>query len=174
MLREPEGPAGKGPRLCLSWCRPFWRGKNSAMSNLVKKHHPRQKKYTPMIFFPKEKQNVGTVWHCHQCQHLALVRLGCRNSLTRRLNHHSHGGSNGQQTGKVSVAAAPTSLRLLRTGGWLCGAALCEVSSFGERGLCSQEQSKGEPKTSQTLSLFPGDGAAKDGSGHLWRDACSP
>lgn len=61
-----------------------------------------------MLFFPKEKQNVGTVWHCHQRQHLALVRLGCRNSLTRRLNHHSHSGSNGQWTGKASVAAAPT------------------------------------------------------------------
>lgn len=107
MLREPEGPAGKGLRLCLSWCRPFRRGKNSAMSNLVKKHHTRQEKYTVMLFFPKEKQNVGIVWHCHQCQHLALVRLGCRNSLTRRLNHHSHRGSNGQQTGKASVAAAP-------------------------------------------------------------------
>lgn len=91
----------------MSWCRPFWRGKNSAMSNLVKKHHTRQEKYTVMLFFPKEKQNVGIVWHCHQCQHLALVRLGCRNSLTRRLNHHSHRGSNGQRTGKASVAAAP-------------------------------------------------------------------
>lgn len=50
MLREPEGPAGKGLRLCLSWCRPFWRGKNSAMSNLVKKHHTRQEKYTVMLF----------------------------------------------------------------------------------------------------------------------------
>lgn len=70
------------------------------MSNLVKKHHIRQKKYTPMLFFPKEKQSVGTVWHCHQWQQLALVRLGCRNSLTRRLNHHSHCGSNRQQNGE--------------------------------------------------------------------------
>lgn len=151
MLREPEGPAGKALRLCLSWCRPFRRGENSAMSNLVKKHHTRQEKYTPVLFFPKEKQDVGTVWHCHQRQHLALVRLGCRNSLTRRLNRHSHSGSNGQWTGKASVVAAPTFPKASmhrRLAVW--GSTACSFQLWGA-GLLLTGTVKGEPKMSQTL-----------------------
>lgn len=131
---------------------------------------------TLVLFFPKDKQNVGTVWHCHQCQDLALVRLGCRHSLTRRSNHHSHSGSNGQECGmgKAGVAAAPAFPKALCTRGWLGGAALCSYFLLRGVGHVLTRTLHRPAKPFQTFELFTGDSATKEGSGHLWRDACSP
>lgn len=121
------------------------------MSHLGKKHHAGAGNSAhSVLFFPKDKQNVGTVWHCHQCQDLALVRLGCRHSLTRRSNHHSHSGSNGQECGmgKAGVAAAPAFPKALctrRLAGRGSTVQLLPASGSGARAHTYN------PKASQTL-----------------------
>lgn len=52
------------------------------------------------------------------------MRWGCKHSLTGRSGHHSHGGSNGQQMGKLGDCSArsPQGSCAL-AGGWPCGTA---------------------------------------------------
>lgn len=50
-----------------------------------------REQFTPMPFFPKDKQSLGIIWHC---QKLAFGEVGVVNiALTRRSSHLSHCGS---------------------------------------------------------------------------------
>lgn len=81
-----------------------------------------------MPFFPKDKQSLGIIWHCPQCQKLASGEVGVVNiALPGGLvTFHAVAAMDGQQMGKAGAAAVPPLPKAVHSlaAGLACGAAL--------------------------------------------------